>query len=373
MRSSVFADFAALRPDAFVNITNGITPRRWLHHANAALATLITASIGDGWVTDLRQLERLTPLADDRGFRERFMAAKARNKRRLQRLIRDRTGLEVNPASLFDVQVKRIHEYKRQLLNVLHVITRYRRIREGRVAGMVPRTVLFSGKAAPGYAFAKLVIRLIHGVAEVVNQDPAVRDLLRVVFLPNYNVSNAEVIIPACDLSEQISTAGTEASGTGNMKLALNGALTIGTLDGATLEMAREVGDGNIFIFGMTAAEVAARCAAGYDPWAVYHTNDELREALELIRRGHFSPGEPTRFGEIFERLTTGGDQYLLLGDFAAYVACQERVDALYGTPDEWARRAVLNVARMGGFSSDRTVAEYARYVWEVERPVDVL
>jgi len=366
MRSSVFADFHALRPEAFVNVTNGVTPRRWLHHANPPLSALITEHLGDGWVTDLRDLERLAPLVEDEGFGERFMRAKAANKRRLHALIRDRTGLEVNPESLFDIQVKRIHEYKRQLLNVLHVITRYNRIRAGAVAGMVPRTVIFSGKAAPGYVFAKLIIRLIHGVADVVNHDPAVGELLKVAFIPNYNVSNAEIIIPACDLSEQISTAGTEASGTGNMKLALNGALTIGTLDGATLEMAREVGDDNIFIFGMTAAEVADRRAVGYNPWDVYHENDEARQALDMINEGYFSPMEPSRFREVFERLTSGGDQYLLLGDFAAYVACQERVDALYRRREEWTRRAVLNVARMGGFSSDRTVADYARHIWHV-------
>jgi glycogen phosphorylase len=371
MRSSVFADFHAIRPQAFVNVTNGITPRRWLHHANPRLSALITEHIGDGWVTDLRELGQLAPLADDRAFRDRFMQAKAANKQRLQALIRDRAGLEVCSESLFDIQVKRMHEYKRQLLNVLHVIARYNRIREGAVAGMVPRTVIFSGKAAPGYAFAKLVIRLIHGVADVVNHDPVVGDLLKVAFIPNYNVSNAEIIIPACDLSEQISTAGTEASGTGNMKLALNGALTIGTLDGATLEMAREVGDENIFIFGMTAAQVAARRAAGYNPWDIYHANDEARQALDMIRDGHFSPSEPARFHDVFDRLTAGGDQYLLLGDFAAYIACQARVDALYQRPDAWARRAVLNVARMGGFSSDRTVADYARLVWNAS-PEDV-
>ncbi|MBK8649568.1 MAG: glycogen/starch/alpha-glucan phosphorylase [Gemmatimonadetes bacterium] len=366
MRTSVFADFHAIRPDAFVNITNGITPRRWLHHANPGLSALITEHIGDGWVTDLRQLERLEPLAEDATFRGRFLLAKAANKQRLQALIRDRVGLAVSVESLFDIQVKRMHEYKRQLLNVLHVITRYNRIRSGRVEGLVPRTVIFSGKAAPGYAFAKLVIRLIHGVADVVNHDPAIDDLLKVVFIPNYNVSNAEIIIPACDLSEQISTAGTEASGTGNMKLALNGALTIGTLDGATLEMAQDVGDENIFIFGMTAAEVAERRAAGYNPWNVYDANSEVRQALDMIASGYFSSSEPSRFREVFERLTAGGDQYLLLGDFASYVACQERVDALYDRPDEWARRAVLNVARMGRYSSDRTVSDYARLIWQV-------
>ena len=366
MRSTVFADFAALRPSAFVNITNGVTPRRWLQHANPGLSSLITGQIGDGWIRDLRQLERLAPLAGQRTFREQFLAVKAANKRRLAALIRDRVGLQVSADSMFDIQIKRMHEYKRQLLNVLHVISRYNRIRDGRVEGLAPRTVIFSGKAAPGYAFAKLVIRLIHGVADVVNNDAEVGDLLKVVFIPNYNVSHAEIIIPACDLSEQISTAGTEASGTGNMKLGLNGALTIGTLDGATLEMAREVGDENIFIFGLTAAQVEERRAAGYDPWREYDANDELRQALDMIAGGRFSPDDPSRFRPVFDRLTSEGDQYLLLGDYAEYVACQARVDALYRQPDEWARRAVLNVARLGGFSSDRTVADYARLIWNV-------
>ena len=367
MRASVFADFNAIRPRSFVNITNGITPRRWLHHANPALAALISAHIGTEWVTDLRQLEQLVPLAEQPSFREQFRAAKAANKHRLAALIRERVGLEVNADSMFDIQVKRMHEYKRQLLNVLHIVTRYNRIRDGRVAGLVPRTVIFSGKAAPGYAFAKLVIRLIHGVADVVNHDPAVNDLLRVAFIPNYNVSNAEIIIPACDLSEQISTAGTEASGTGNMKLALNGALTIGTLDGATMEIAREVGDDNIFIFGMTAAQAAERRALGYNPWHVYDTDGDLRQALDMIACGHFSPSERSRFRTVFERLTSDGDSYMLLADYASYVECQERVDALYSRPDEWTRRAVLNVAGMGGFSSDRTVADYARLIWNVQ------
>ena len=279
--------------------------------------------------------------------------------------MRERVGVPVNPESMFDVQIKRMHEYKRQLLNVLHVITRYNRIREGRTAGLVPRTVIISGKAAPGYAFAKLIIRLIHAVADVVNHDPPVGDQLKVVFVPNYNVSNAESIIPASDLSEQISTAGTEASGTGNMKLALNGALTIGTLDGANIEIRREVGDDNIFIFGKTVAEVAELRAAGYHPWDEYHANPELRKALDMIANGYFSPAEPDRFRPVFDRLTRDGDHFLLLADYASYIGCQERVDALYAQPDEWARRALLNVAGMGYFSSDRTVADYARLVWD--------
>jgi starch phosphorylase len=370
MRTSVFADFAALRPDAFVNVTNGITPRRWLHHANPGLSSLITEHLGREWITDLGQLHRLAPLAETPAVRERLLAVKRDNKVRLARLIHDRVGIDVPIDSMFDVQVKRMHEYKRQLLNVLHVVTRYNRIREGRTAGMVPRTVIFSGKAAPGYAFAKLVIRLIHGVAKVVNHDPAVGDWLKVVFIPNYNVSNAEWIIPASDLSEQISTAGTEASGTGNMKLAVNGALTIGTLDGATLEMRQEVGDDNIFIFGMTAAQVAERRAAGHNPWEHYETNGELRQALDMIASGYFSPDEPDRCRPVFTRLTAEGDHFLLLADYAAYVECQERVDALYRDPHDWARRALLNVAAMGTFSSDRTVADYARLIWNV-RPAD--
>jgi starch phosphorylase len=268
---------------------------------------------------------------------------------------------------MFDGQVKRFHEYKRQLLNVLHVVTRYNRLRSGRADGLVPRTVIFSGKAAPAYQMAKLVIKLIHGVADVVNHDPAIGDGLRVVFIPDYNVSNAEKIIPACDLSEQISTAGTEASGTGNMKLALNGALTIGTLDGATIEMREHVGAENIFTFGLTAAEVEAVRAGGYDPWLAYHANAELRQVLDMIASGYFSPDDPNRFRPITDSLTSGGDHFLLLADYASYVACQERVDALYQDEDEWSRRAILNVAGMGAFSSDRTIIEYAREIWNVK------
>jgi starch phosphorylase len=275
----------------------------------------------------------------------------------------------VDPASLFDVHIKRIHEYKRQLLNVLHVVGRYCRILDGRGDTLVPRTVIFSGKAAPGYWMAKQIIKLIHAVADTVNRDPAVGDRLRVVFIPNYSVSNAERIVPACDLSEQISTAGTEASGTGNMKLALNGALTIGTLDGATIEMRAEVGDDNMFTFGMTAEEVAARRAAGYDPWKVYWSDAELREAIDMVASGRFSPEAPHHFQPLVDALTIHGDYFMVLADFASYRACQARVDQLFGQPQEWARRAILNVAGMGRFSSDRTVLEYARDVWGVTLP----
>jgi starch phosphorylase len=364
MRRTIFADFDRLFDGRIVNITNGVTPRRWLHQANPELSRLITQHIGSEWVRDLSRLEALVPLAEDGEFRRRFRDIKRANKARLAAMIRTRLQIALDPDSMFDVQIKRIHEYKRQLLNVLHVITRYNRLRSGRAAGMVPRTAVFSGKAAPGYAAAKLLIRLVHGVADVVNHDLAAAGWLKVVFIPDYNVSNAEKIVPACDLSEQISTAGTEASGTGNMKLALNGALTIGTLDGANAEIAEEVGRDNIFLFGLSAEEVEARRAAGYDPRAVCDSNPELKLALDMIEGGLFSPGEPDAFRPLVEGLKTHGDRFMLLADYAAYVACQERVDALYLDDDAWTTRAILNVAGMGAFSSDRAVLEYARTIW---------
>jgi starch phosphorylase len=366
MRKTIFADFDAYWPDKIVNITNGITPRRWLNQANPALSAIITDQIGRGWVRNLSELARLAPLAEYPEFRQRFRDGKRANKERLAAILRTELGLKVDPASMFDVQVKRIHEYKRQLLNVLHIVIRYNRIRDGLAESIVPRTVIFSGKAAPGYVMAKLIIKLIHSVADVVNHDPAVGGRLKVAFIPDYSVSNAERIVPACDLSEQISTAGTEASGTGNMKLALNGALTIGTLDGANVEMRAEVGEENIFIFGMTADEVAARRRAGYNPWDVYGNDPELRRALDMIGSGHFSPEAPQLFRPIFDALTMHGDRFLVMADCASYVACQDRVDALYRDADEWSRRAILNVAGMGRFSSDRTILEYARTIWNV-------
>ncbi len=366
MRKTIFADFDRIDAGRIINITNGITPRRWLNQANPGLAALITDRIGRGWIGDLAQLRQLTALAEDPAFRDGFRRVKREMKVRLAALIQSRLGIEVVPDSMFDVQIKRIHEYKRQLLNVLHVITRYNRIREGRATDVVPRTVIFSGKAAPGYAYAKRIIRLVHAVADVVNHDPAIRDLLKVVFIPDYGVSNAEKIVPAGDLSEQISTAGTEASGTGNMKLALNGALTIGTLDGANVEMREEVGADNFFLFGLTAEEVAATYANGYNPWAFYHADPELRQVLDMIAGGYFSAGDTARFRPIVERLTSDGDHFRLMADYASYIACQDQVDTLYRQPEEWARRAVLNVAGMGKFSSDRTILEYARDVWNV-------
>ncbi len=368
LKTTLFADFNRIFPGRFINITNGITPRRWLNQCNPGLTELIRSRIGDGFINDLDQLKKLAPFAEDVEFRKQFAAVKRANKLRLAKRIERQIGIKVNPDSLFDVQVKRIHEYKRQLLNVLHVITLYNRIRAGHTQGMVPRTVIFAGKAAPGYVMAKQIIRLINDVASIVNNDPAVHDLLKVVFLPNFDVSSAEKIFPASELSEQISTAGTEASGTGNMKMALNGALTIGTLDGANIEIGEEVGDENIFIFGLTTPEVADLRVAGYNPWEYYNGNPELKAALDMIGNGFFSVEEPGRYRAIYDNLTWNGDNYLLLADFTSYVACQEKVSALYQNQDEWARRAILNVANMGKFSSDRTIREYADKVWKVKQ-----
>ena len=367
MKKTIFSDFEQFFPGKIINITNGITPRRWLHQANPGLSSLITSRIGETWVSDLSELRKLAPLSGDQEFQKKFREVKLANKKRLAQIIEFRLKLEVDPASMFDVQIKRIHEYKRQLLNVLHIVTRYNRIRNGRVKDVVPRTVIFGGKAAPGYAMAKLIIKLIHSIGDIVNHDPAVGNALKVIFIPDYSVSNAAKIIPACDLSEQISTAGTEASGTGNMKLGLNGALTIGTLDGANIEMMEEVGRENIFIFGMNTGEVAAIRANGYNPRDIYDANDELRQALDMINGGYFSADEPNRFRPIFDALIGQGDHYLLLADYASYIACQEQVDAVYRDPAEWARRAILNVAGMGKFSSDRTIGEYADRIWGVK------
>ena len=366
MTKSIFADFFKVFPDRFTNMTNGITPRRWLAQANPSLSSLIDGRIGTTWRRHLDQLARLKPLADDHAFAEAFRAAKLVNKQRLAGWVQDNMAITLNPASLFDVQVKRIHEYKRQLLNVLHVITRYQRILANPDADWVPRTVVFAGKAASAYHMAKQIIHLINDVATTINNDARVGDKLKVVFLPNYNVSLAEIIMPAADLSEQISTAGTEASGTGNMKLALNGALTIGTLDGANVEMRENVGADNIFIFGNTTGEVAAVRKAGYQPRAIYEGNAELKAVLDMLRAGAFSPGDAARYHGVCDALLDWGDHYLLLADYASYVAMQDQVDALYRQPDAWTRKAILNVAGMGVFSSDRTIAAYASEIWQV-------
>ncbi|QJE01549.1 glycogen/starch/alpha-glucan phosphorylase [Massilia forsythiae] len=371
MKQSIFADFARMYPQRFNNKTNGITPRRWLSQANPALSALIDERIGRGWRRHLEQLAGLRESAADPVFGLRFRAAKLVNKQRLAQYVQEHLGLTLDPTSLFDVQVKRIHEYKRQLLNVLHVITRYNRIVADPHADWVPRTVVFAGKAASAYHMAKQIIKLINDVATTVNNDPRVGDKLKVVFIPNYSVSLAEIIMPAADLSEQISTAGTEASGTGNMKFALNGALTIGTLDGANVEMRESVGADNIFIFGNTTEQVDALRAQGYRPGAIVEQDAELRQVLEQLRDGAFSPDDKGRFQSIYDVLVQWGDHYLLLADYAAYVAAQDQVDRLYRQPEEWTRKAILNVAGMGGFSSDRTIAEYAEDIWHA-RPVDL-
>ncbi len=371
MKSTIFAEFDRYYPGKFLNKTNGVTPRRWLHHVNPGLSGLIRARIGDGWAVDLDRLRALEPLAADPEFRAAFSEVKRQNKLRLAGLIRQHLGVTINPEALLDVQIKRMHEYKRQLLNLLHVITLYNRLREGRDGDRVPRTVLFAGKAAPGYFMAKLIIKLINDVAETLQRDPAVGDRLKVVFVPNYDVSTASDIIPAAELSEQISTAGLEASGTGNMKLALNGALTIGTLDGANIEIREEVGEDNVFIFGHTADEVAALRRQGYDPASYYNKNPELKQSLDMIAEGAFSPRDNARYRPLYDALVHGGDKYLLLADYAPYIECQARVEALYRQPEAWAEKAILNVARMGKFSSDRTIREYAAEIWRTD-PVPI-
>jgi starch phosphorylase len=366
MVQTIFADFAKLYPDRFHNKTNGVTPRRWLAQANPGLAGLLDQRLGKDWRLNLDHLKELRPAADDLAFRQAFSEAKHSNKLRLTDYIRRETGVILDPASLFDVQVKRIHEYKRQLLNVLHVITRYNQIVHGLADDAAPRSVIFAGKAASSYYMAKQVIRLIHDVANVINNDPRTKDRLKVVFVPNYSVSVAELIMPAADLSEQISTAGTEASGTGNMKFSMNGALTIGTEDGANIEIRDNVGAENIFIFGNSTPQVEALRASGYDPRSIYLNNAALNETLNKIDGGFFSPNDRKRYHDIFNSLVNYGDHYLLLADYADYVATQARVDSLYLTPTEWQRKAILNVAGMGSFSSDRTIREYAIDTWNM-------
>jgi glycogen phosphorylase len=371
LRNEVFRDFYEIWPERFHNFTNGVTQRRWLKLANPPLSDLITKTIGDRWVSDLYELKNLVPHADDGALQRKWREAKTRNKERLADYIRHNTGIAVSADSLFDCQVKRLHEYKRQLLNALHVIALYNRIKNDPDVDLVPRTVIFAGKAAPGYAMAKLIIKLITSVADVVNGDPSVGGRLKVVFLENYSVSLAERIIPAADLSEQISTAGTEASGTGNMKFALNGALTIGTLDGANIEILEEVGAHNIFIFGLTADGIRELRGSGYDPRRAYRECPELREALDMIAGGSFCPDQPGLFRPIVEQLLDHGDPFMVIADFPAYLECQERVSAGFRSEQGWARMSILNVAGMGKFSSDRTVKEYAERVWGV-KPVSV-
>lgn len=371
LKNRVFKDFYELWPEKFNSKTNGITQRRWLYLSNPALSKLISEKIGEGWIRDLYQLRKLEAFADDEEFQEKWRAAKQANKQKLADYIREKNGVVVPVDSLFDVQVKRIHEYKRQLLNVLHVVTLYNQIKENPESVKVPRTVIFGGKAAPAYFIAKLIIKLINSVAEVVNNDPQVGERLKVVFIADYGVTLAQTIIPAADLSEQISTAGYEASGTGNMKLALNGAITIGTLDGANVEIREEVGEENIFIFGLTADQVVELKSSGYSPWPYYQNTPKLKRVLDMIASGYFSPGESALFQPLLDSLLNKGDNYMVLADYAAYLACQQKVSEAYLNQKLWWKKSILNVARMGKFSSDRTISQYANEIWNVQ-PVPI-
>ena len=366
LRTRMFTDFDEFFPGKFCATTNGITPRRWLQMANPALSELITSTIGDGWQKDLCQLGDLLKHTSSSDLIERWSDVKQLNKVRLASTIQSDLGITVDVDSMFDCQVKRIHEYKRQLLNVLHTVTLFNRIRDG-VPSLIPRTVIIAGKAAPGYETAKTIIKLIHAVAEVVNHDPRVNDQLKVVFLPNYNVSLAERIIPATDLSEQISTAGTEASGTGNMKSMLNGAVTIGTLDGANIEILEAVGEESIFIFGKNADEVEQAVARGYDPQRAYEQQPELRRAVDMIRDGFFSSGDSSTFRPLIDQLFQSRDRFLVFDEYAAYVDCQERVAEAYLDQGAWTRKSIVNTARASRFSSDRTVLNYAKNIWGLD------
>lgn len=365
LKQTVLRDFAELWPERFHNVTNGVTPRRFVVLSNPGLSRLLDATLGEGWVKDLARLKGLEAHADDAAFQEKWRAIKRSNKEALAQRIRSRTGIEVDPAALFDIQVKRIHEYKRQHLNALYIITLYQRLRRNPQQDIAPRCFVFGGKAAPGYHMAKLMIRLVTGIAEVVNQDAAVAGRLKVVFFPDFNVKNAHTIYPAADLSEQISTAGKEASGTGNMKFMLNGALTIGTLDGANVEIREEVGDDNFFLFGLTAEEVERVKRDGYRPADCVQGNDELREAMDLVASGHFARGDREVFRPLVENLLYS-DPFLVLADYADYLRCQERVDAAWRDPKRWARMSILNTARAGKFSSDRSIREYCDKIWKI-------
>ena len=370
LKTTVFKDFYKLFPQRFQNKTNGITPRLWLRNANPELSEIITEKIGEGWITDLQQLRKLEAFADDPEFRQSWRSVKRLKKEQLANWLKQNSGITIDPESLFDVQIKRIHEYKRQLLNILHVIFLYNKMLEHPELPFVPRTFLFGGKAAPGYYMAKLIINLANDVARVVNHDPAMQDRLKVVFVPNYNVSIAEKIIPATDISQHISTAGTEASGTGNMKFILNGALILGTMDGANIEIAEEVGAENIFTFGMSSVEVSSLAKSGYNPRVSYQNNPGLREVLSMINTGYFNRDKPHLYNDIYNSLVFK-DKYMLLEDFASYVECQQRVMKTWQDPEKWTRMSILNTAAAGKFSSDRTIAEYARDIWKLE-PVKV-
>ena len=365
MKETVFADLHSLYPDRINNKTNGITPRRWLIQCNPGLTALAREAIGDRFLDDIEAIRDLDPLAEDAAFRDKFAAVKRANKELLATLVAERLGIRVDPSALFDIQIKRIHEYKRQLLNIIEAVALYDQIRSHPERDWMPRVKFFGGKAAPSYHNAKLIIKLANDVAKVINRDPSVRGLLKVVFVPNYNVSAAEILMPAADLSEQISTAGMEASGTGNMKFALNGALTIGTLDGANVEIKERVGDDNIFIFGLTAKEVAARRANGYQPASVIDASPELKQAVAAIASGVFSPDDPARYRDLMDGLHQH-DWFMVAADFDSYAAAQRQVDAVWRNSPDWYARAIRNVARVGWFSSDRTIRQYAKEIWNV-------
>ena len=370
LKQTVLGDFYELWPEKFTNVTNGVTPRRWVVISNPRLTGLITQRIGAGWIRNMEELKRLEAFADDPGFQEEWRQVKFENKKDLAAIIKERTGITVDPGSLFDIQVKRFHEYKRQHLNALHIITLYNRIKHNPETDITPRTFVFGGKAAPGYFMAKLIIKLINSLGNIINKDPEVRDRIKVVFLPDFNVKNGQMIYPAADLSEQISTAGKEASGTGNMKFSMNGALTIGTLDGANVEIREEVGADNFFLFGLTAEQVHQYKSGGYHPAEYYTSNDDLRSVINLIASGQLSPGTPELFKPLTDSLL-GADEYMLMADYQSYVEAQEKVSSIYLNQEQWTRRSILNVARIGKFSSDRAVREYCDKIWNI-KPVHV-
>ncbi|MBV5327425.1 MAG: glycogen/starch/alpha-glucan family phosphorylase, partial [Chlorobium sp.] len=366
LKEYTLADVHRLWPDKLVNITNGVTPRRWLVLSNPGLSRLITSAIGEGWSTDLHRLRELEPLAGDPAFREQWRQIKLANKGQIcSRFISD-GGIRYNPQAMFDVQVKRIHEYKRQHLNLLHIITLYLRLKNNPGLDIPPRVFVFGGKAAPGYFMAKLIIKLINAVAEVINRDPAVNSRLQVLFIPNFNVQIGHLVYPMADLSEQISLAGKEASGTGNMKFSMNGALTIGTLDGANVEIREQVGTENFFLFGMDVEAVQALWAAGYSPRTFYDRNEELRAAIDLIAAGFFSHGDRELFRPVIDSLLAH-DPFMVLADYQAYVDCQQQVGAVFGNQEQWTRMSILNVSRMGKFSSDRSITDYCEKIWQVK------
>jgi starch phosphorylase len=370
VKQDVLRDFYDMMPEKFSNKTNGVTPRRFIALSNPGLADLITRHIGDRWITNLDELRRLEPLAEQQEFQGEWQRIKRDNKQRLAGLVKERTGIETDPDSLFDILVKRIHEYKRQHLSVLHIITLYNRLKKNPDADITPRTFIFGGKAAPGYHLAKLMIKLINGVAEVVNSDSDVRGRLKVAFLPDFDLKSGQLIYPAADLSEQISMAGKEASGTGNMKFAINGALTIGTLDGANVEIREEVGAENFFLFGLTVEQVKERKAGGYNPGEYYESDEQLRRAIDLIQSGTFSRGDARLFAPLVDALLQH-DEYLVLADYRSYIECQDRAGQLFRDQNKWTRAAILNVARMGKFSSDRSIREYCEDIWHA-KPVPI-